>query len=165
MSEAVCRCGAGPHATSPDRCANGHALAGNEWRLQHGVRRFEDHGTVAPEVGLSVQEFAGQVVADRGGAEILTAVQRAYVKRLSELETVARLLASDLAQRGLFTPRGRVRSTFNRWLDTLSVWDRFAQRVGVDRAARPVPSLQEYLASRAEGQEAVHAANESGEPS
>jgi len=67
---------------------------------------------------------------------------------LSELETVARLLTSDLAQRGLFTPRGRVRVTFSRWLETLDRWDRYAQRVGADRRARQIPTLQSYLEQR-----------------
>jgi hypothetical protein len=122
-------------------------LAGNEFALRSGVRRFEKHGTVAPEIGLSVQDFTARVVTDRG--DDLTAVQSAYVRRLGELETVARLLATDLAQRGLFTPRGRVRSTFSKWLETLDRWDRFAQRVGAERKARPVPSLAEYLERRA----------------
>jgi hypothetical protein len=34
---AVCRCGAGPHATVPNRCAAGHAIAGNQFRKDHVV--------------------------------------------------------------------------------------------------------------------------------
>lgn len=80
--------------------------------------------------------------------EVLSAIEGGYVRRLGELETVSRLLAGDLAQRGLFTPKGRVRSTFSRWLETLDRWDRFAQRVGVERRARRVSSLGEFFAER-----------------
>jgi hypothetical protein len=142
-----------------NQCAAcGAFISGNAANLRSGVRRFEKHGTVAPEVGLSVQEFSAQVVVDRG--EELTAVQSAYVRRLGELETVARLLATDLAQRGLFTPRGRVRSTFSRWLETLDRWDRFAQRVGVERKARPVPTLAEYIEARRATEQARSPAGE-----
>jgi hypothetical protein len=75
----------------------------------------------------------------------LSTLEAAYVRRLSEVETVARLLASDLASRGLMTPRGRVRGTFSRWLECLDRWDRLAQRVGTDRRGRQVPSLSAFL--------------------
>lgn len=67
--------------------------------------------------------------------------------RLTELETVARLLASDLAQRGLLTAKGRVRSSVSKWLEVLDRWDRFAQRIGVDRRPRQVQTLNERLAA------------------
>ena len=94
----------------------------------------------------TIAEFREAVIADRGGASELSTLESAYVRRLSEAETVARLLAADLATRGLFTPRGRVRNTFSRWTEAVSLWDRLAQRVGVDRRSRPVPSLSDYLA-------------------
>jgi hypothetical protein len=91
-----------------------------------------------------------QVITDRGGTDQLTAIECGYVRRLGELETVARLLASDLAQRGLFTAKGRVRGTFSRWLETLDRWDRYAQRVGAERRAKPV-RLVDYLAETETG--------------
>jgi hypothetical protein len=148
MSDRACACGAPVHATDVNRCANGHVLNGNQAARKHGVRAFETRGgAVLPgDLRQSVDEFRAQVITDRGGTDQLTAVEGGYIRRLGELETVARLLASDLAQRGLFTPKGRVRGTFTRWLETLDRWDRYAQRVGADRRAKPVRSLREYLA-------------------
>lgn len=151
----ICRCGATePHAENPNMCAGGHFISGNAARRIHGVRAFETTGRVPDVLRQTVEEFREAVIADRGGAAVLTVLEAAYVRRLSEAETVARLLASDLASRGLFTPKGRVRNTFQRWNDAVVLWDRLAQRVGVDRRARAVPDLRSYMASASPQQEA-----------
>ena len=146
MSDMACACGASTNPTNTDRCANGHVLQGNQAARKHGVRAFETRGAGAlpGDLRQSVDEFRAQVIIDRGGTD-LSAIEGGYIRRLAELETVARLLASDLAQRGLFTTKGRVRSTFTRWLETLDRWDRYAQRVGAERKAKPV-SIVDYLA-------------------
>jgi hypothetical protein len=143
----ICRCGATErHESNAHMCANGHFIAGNAARRLHGVRAFETTGRLPDVLRQTVEEFRESVIADRGGSSELSTLEAAYVRRLSEAETVARLLAADLAARGLFTPKGRVRNTFQRWSEAVGLWDRLAQRVGVDRRSRPVPSLRDYLA-------------------
>jgi hypothetical protein len=112
--------------------------------LKHGVRAFEVRGESAlpADLRVSVEDFRSQVIADNGGLTELTAVQAGYIRRLSELEATARLLAADLTSNGLFTAKRRVRSTYGRWLETLDRWDRFAQRVGIERKARQVDPIE-----------------------
>lgn len=142
----ICRCGATErHSSNAHMCANGHFIPGNTARRLHGVRAFETTGRLPDVLRQTVEEFREAVLSDRGGSAELSTLEAAYVRRLSEAETVARLLAADLAARGLFTPKGRVRNTFQRWTEAVGLWDRLAQRVGVDRRARTVPSLQDYL--------------------
>jgi hypothetical protein len=142
----VCHCGTTErHATNPHMCARGHFIAGNSARRIHGADGFRVNGTLPDALRLTVDEFRAAVITDRGGPSELTTVEAAYIRRLSEVEAVARLLAADLAARGLTTPRGRVRSTMSRWLETLDRWDKFAQRVGVTRRARAVETLRDYL--------------------
>lgn len=142
----VCSCGTTErHASNPDMCRNGHFVRHNSARRLHGVRAFETTGRLPDVLRQTVEEFREAVLSDRGGSAELSTLEAAYVRRLSEAETVARLLAADLASRGLFTPKGRVRNTFQRWTEAVSLWDRLAQRVGVDRRARTVPSLRDYL--------------------
>jgi hypothetical protein len=145
-ASAVCPCGAGLHTTTAGMCAAGHFIVGNQARRTHGAYSFRDRGTVAlPDVlRQTVEEFREAVIADRGGPSELSTLEAAYIRRLSEVETVARLLAADLASRGLTTPRGRVRGTFSRWLECLDRWDRLAQRVGTDRRSRAL-TLHDYL--------------------
>ena len=144
----ICSCGAiDRHAGDPHRCTRGHVLLGNQARRTHGAYSFRDRGAAAlPEVvRQTVEEFRAAIVTDRGGATELSTIEAAYIRRLSEVETVARLLAADLATRGLLTAKGRVRGTFSKWLECVSAWDRLAQRVGTDRRARALPTLQYYL--------------------
>lgn len=156
MSEPVlCRCGAGQNPANESRCLKGHTLPGHSGpALRHGARAYELRGEAAlpPALRDTVDGFREQVIADRGGPDNFTAIEGGYVRRLGELEAVVRLLASDLATRGLTTPRGRVRGTFSRWLEALDRWDKFAQRVGVERKARPVSPFD---AVRAAVQEAT----------
>lgn len=152
---AICSCGATErHSTDADRCTRGHVLVGNQARRLHGVRAFETTGRLPDILRQTVEEFRASVIADRGGASELSTLEAAYIRRLSEVETVARLLAADLASRGLLTPRGRVRGTFSRWLECIDRWDRLAQRVGTDRRGRAVSSLRDYLAAGAIDHEA-----------
>ena len=141
-------CGARPHTTHAGRCERGHGMRGNQLHRTHGTYSFRDRGATAlPNVlRQTVDEFRESVIADRGGTSELSTLEAAYIRRLAEVETVARLLAADLASRGLTTPRGRVRGTFSRWLECLDRWDRLAQRVGTDRRSRSVSSLRDYLA-------------------
>ena len=141
-------CGAGPHSAHTGRCERGHGMRGNQLHRTHGAYSFRDRGAAAlPDVlRQTVDEFRESVIADRGGPTELSTLEAAYIRRLSEVETVARLLAADLASRGLTTPKGRVRGTFSRWLECLDRWDRLAQRVGTDRRSRAVSSLRDYLA-------------------
>jgi hypothetical protein len=137
------------HPANPtNQCVRGHFIVGSQQRLTHGARAFERHGTKALPDPLrqTVEEFREAVITDRGGASELSTLEAAYIRRLAEVETVARLLAADLASRGLTTAKGRVRSTYSRWLEAVDRWDRLAQRVGTDRKARGL-SLTERLAA------------------
>jgi hypothetical protein len=44
------------------------------------------------------------------------------------------------------TAKGRVRSTFSKWLEALDRWERLAGHIGDGRKSRAVPSLSAYLA-------------------
>jgi hypothetical protein len=136
---ATCKCGAPANPRNPERCTRGHCLPGYRgpaWR--HGVKSFEARGPEAlpQELRTSVDGFRDALVADRGGLENTTTIERGYINRLVEIETVARLTAADLAQRGL------VRGTFDRWATSCELWDRYARRLGMDRKARHIDTLE-----------------------
>ena len=141
-------CGEGPHIEHVGMCSKGHALPGNSLRRTHGTYSFRDRGEAAlpPDLRMTVAEFKLAVVTDRGGPEELSAIEAARIGHLAEVETTLRLLASDLATRGLMTAKGRVRSTFTRWLEALDRWERLAGHIGDSRRARQLPSLAAYLA-------------------
>jgi len=90
----------------------------------------------------TIDEFRAGVIADKGGMENMTTIEIAVVRRLSELEATARLLGADLAQRGVLTPRGRVRGVYRQWLETLDRFDKYCARVGPERRARQVDPIE-----------------------
>lgn len=141
-------CEAGPHLTKDGICARGHAMPGNQLRRTHGAFSFRDRGLAAlPDpMRLSVDDFRESIVRDLGGPDELSTIMHGHIRRLGELETTCRLLASHLAQHGIFTPRGRVRSAYTQWLLTLDRWQKVAERIGIERTLKSVPSLSAYLA-------------------
>ena len=145
-SEAVCRCGASAHPTNEARCANGHTLPGHPGpALKHGAWSFErGRGEVAlpAEARSTMDVFREGLEADLGGAEHLSTLQRGYVSRLTEVEVCCRLLQQDIVRRGLHTPKGRVRSSYDKLLRTIEVWDRLASRLPQSRVARPVSPFE-----------------------
>jgi hypothetical protein len=146
----ACRCGAPAHASDPERCAVGHVLAGNTAAQTHGAWSFErgrGRESLPALMRDSVDGFRESIISDLGGEANLTTLQAAYVRRLSELEAVTRLVAADLAKRGLLTPKGRVRPTVAKWLEVLATWDKYAQRVGIERRARPVTLTEAIMAA------------------
>ena len=121
--------------------ADGRFLPGNQVARQSGV--FAVHQP--PELLESADAFAAQVVADLGGEHELSALERAYVAKLRDLEVTQQLLMADIAHRGLVTPAGGVRRPFAAFLSAIDRFDRLAQRLGLSRRARQVPSAHELL--------------------
>src|SRR5689334_18823021 len=112
----ICKCGATEKLASDSfRCSKGHTLIDTPLRLEHGVRKFEASGKVPEPLRQTIDEFRESVITDRGGAAELSTLEASYVRRLSETETIVRLLTADIATRGLLTPSGRVRGVLQRW--------------------------------------------------
>jgi hypothetical protein len=101
----------------------------------------------------AVAEFAEQLAADQGGSD-RSAVRIGLCNRLAETEALCRLLGRDLATRGIFTPRGRTRATFDAFLRAVSAWQGLAGRLGVDRRPKeiePTDPLQWLEQRQADG--------------
>lgn len=103
------------------------------------------------ELREAVVRFLEAVVIDRGGDAELSTLERAYVQKLSELDLTIRLLVEDIAANGLLTPGGKVRGSYDKLLAGLTVFDRYAQRVGLDRRAKRVESISDIVREHREG--------------
>jgi hypothetical protein len=144
------KCHAPIDPTSGARCAKcGRVQFGNQYTLVHGgyaggVRRDTPEDVQATRA--AVHDFRERLVADQGGRDALTAIHDGYITRLCEAESLCRLIGRDLAQRGCFTPRGRMRGTFAAFISAVTVWDRIGQRLGMARRQRDIGdvSIEEY---------------------
>jgi ribosomal protein L40E len=119
-------------------------LPGNQGARTHGVYARQQ----PPDLQLSADELEAGIVADLGGLDELSTVERSYVRKLRDLHITISLLANDLARNSLLTPGGRVRDVYGAFLGGLAMFDRYAQRVGMKRRAKRV-TLDDYLDDRA----------------
>jgi hypothetical protein len=98
-----------------------------------------------PDVTQRAEELTAGLISDLGGASELTTLQSSYVQKLGDIDTSIRLLTHDIAVNGLLTPGGRVREVYDKLLAGLTAFDRYAQRLGMERKPKPVASLSEVL--------------------
>jgi hypothetical protein len=131
-----------PHPTLPGRWADGTIAPG-------GVLRPPAVGV--PEVEVinrlgDLDGFQSGLEQDQGGSDLPT-IRSGYIKRLTEIEGLCRLLGADLVARGIFTPRGRVRNTFTAFMTAVTTWDKVAQRLGMERRSKDVGdlSINDYI--------------------
>jgi hypothetical protein len=142
---------AGPEATRPDVAGRdartGRFVAGNQQRRTHGLSKSHRQGE-SPDPGRQAERLAA-IVRDLGGAENVSSLQLALAEQASHLLTLAEFLAADHMKRGMLTPRGRLRPTFDAYLKVCDRIDRLVQRLGIDAEKGGSPSpLAEYLSSR-----------------
>ena len=146
----VCRhCGAGPHPTHAGICEKGHAMRGNQLHRVHGAYSFRDRGDAAipADRRKTADDMIAGIVADKGGEANLSTLKHEYIQQARTLRVMLDLIGNYLVQNGLTTPRGRIRSAVNKYLEVFDRFDKAAQRIGLEREARQIPSLREYLAA------------------
>jgi ribosomal protein L40E len=131
----VCkRCGA-ENAPTAGRCASCESwLARNQGARKTGIYAREQ----PPDLVMTADELEAGIVSDLGGVEGMSTLERSYVRKIRDLEITLRLLASDIARNNMLTPGGRVRDVYPAFLSGLATFDRYAQRVGLERRSRRV---------------------------
>lgn len=122
-------------------CTCGAFLPANQAARKTGIYARQQ----PPDLRLTADELMNGIVSDLGGESELSTLQTAYVRKIADVEITIRLLTSDIAANGLLTPGGRVRDVYDKLLAGLGVFDRYAQRIGMERRAKRVPSLQEVM--------------------
>lgn len=149
MSDAVCRCGAGLHATEPDCCARGHVLIGNRRTVTHGLYSFRAHGasTLPPDLKVSVDQLRDELVAAQGGLEELSRepLRAEAVRMFTDCAAGRRLLMNAVVRMGIDSAAGR--RAYDGMLQTTDRMLRIAALLGTERRSRQVQSLTERLAA------------------
>jgi hypothetical protein len=131
----VCgRCEAenGPEAERCLRCQSW--LVGNPGPRTTGVYARQQPADLV----MTADELERGIVADLGGIENLSTLERSHIRKLRDLEITIRLLAGDIARNNLLTPGGRVRDVYGAFLNGLDRFDRYSQRLGLKRRAKHV---------------------------
>jgi hypothetical protein len=98
------------------------------------------------DIHQHAEAFTAGVISDLGGASELTTLENSYVRKLGDIDVTIRLLTHDIATNGLLTPGGRVRDVYDKLLSGLAAFDRYAQRVGLERRSKRVQSVADIIA-------------------
>lgn len=145
MSDHLCpKCGRAV-LEGAERCdACGAVQQGNQLARQDGA-----FARVHPaEVRQSAEEVLTGVLADMGGIEEVSTLERAGAVKIRDLEILLSVLMSDMARHGVLTPAGGTRKTLDRYLGVLDRWVRVVAVLGIKRRPKSVTDLATYLDSR-----------------
>jgi hypothetical protein len=88
-----------------------------------------------------VLEGAAQIIEDRGGEEFASLLLQRAAHRVMHLDG---LLSADELKLAQSQEIDRI-----LYLNTAEVWLRYARAIGIERSAKRVPRIAEYLAARA----------------
>ncbi len=121
------------------------ALRGNKLARKHDAYARVPN----PEVRQTAEELQAGIVSDLGGLDNMSALERAYASKLHDTWILASVLAGDLVRHGVLTPGGgKVRAPFDALMTALTVFDRYATRIGLKRRQKhidPIEALQQAV--------------------
>jgi hypothetical protein len=147
----VCRRCGFTNVGGAQRCAGRDGKCQSWLPGNAGARTSGIYATQQPiDLRMDAEALTAGIVADLGGLDELSTLERAYVSTLGDVTTTMRLMINDMIVRGFFTPSGNPRRVCELYLSAIDRFDRLGQRVGLKRRARKVASLAALLAS-AEG--------------
>lgn len=134
------RCGVVEQGTAQQCRSCGTFLPGNSTALRHGKRRRLP--LPSPETSDLFLAYA----ADLGGN--LSAGQRVLLARLVEADRIAQTCAAWLGSTRANPSNSRVLAVVGALLSSAQTTARLALALGLERKARQLPSLAEYLSAR-----------------
>ena len=135
-----------PHSGRDPR---GRFTSGNRGALKHGRHSRAIANAELPEqsaLRAVLAEREASITADLGGHDALSTLQIDLVHDYQTLTCIATYLESRVMREGPITAKGRTRAAVSVLLSVLDRKLRVAQQLGLARAARPIESLDRYLA-------------------
>lgn len=118
---------------------NGRFVAGNQAARTHGLRA----AFRPPDLRLTEDQVRDGILSDLGGVDALSTLETLYVRRLTDLDITIRMLIAFLSREGLTSRSGG--AAYDRLLSACLAFDRLAQRLGLERRAKAVPSLSDLM--------------------
>ena len=117
-------------------------MKGNNVAVTHGGKRK------APLADVEASELYRDWLVDLGGVDLITAGQRTVLRRAAEADAIA-----DTAFRYLRRTEGgltsrRVQCALTTLRDAAGTVFRAASLLGLQRRAKPVPNLDQYLSGK-----------------
>jgi hypothetical protein len=128
------------------RRVNGQAGRGNTMAIKTGLRSTQL--LAVPDIAAFHREQVQAITADLGGDAELSALCRVAIREAARVEVILAALGDELLEHGVLTGKGRTRSATSLYLKTLDRFLKVSGVLGLERRARRVPTLAEYLDAR-----------------
>ena len=119
----------------------------NTASLTHGGRSRQVQGAHLPEQSEQRRQLTDKraaILADLGGVDALSQLQRDLVDRYLELDTIASWLGGHLLAEGALTAKGRARAALSAYVTVVDRVHRVSTALGLARRQKSV-SLDQYL--------------------
>jgi hypothetical protein len=137
-----------PRAPQPNA---GQFVKGNTAALKHGQYSTRARQALLPgqEAQLAaLTEDRQQLLEDLGGEATVAVTKRDVVRRFCELQVIADTHVSNLVREGVLTGKGRQRAALSAYLNVVDRLNKLAAQLGLERIAKPVPSIDEFLKTK-----------------
>jgi hypothetical protein len=132
--------------------------------IKPGETRALKHGLFSKRAQLALlpgQEQWRDVLAsrrtrltdDQGGTQNISLILEDTIDRYQRLWVLASTLEARIEKEGITTGKGKTRATVSLYLGIIDRLTKLAQQLGFERRARSVPSLQEFLKQREQGEQ------------
>jgi hypothetical protein len=121
----------------------------NTAALVHGMRSRRLRGGLLSDQAAVSRELASRqaaIEADLGGPANLTVIHRDFVRMYVGMEEVARRLEDAIHRLGPLTTGGRTRALLTYHVKVVDQLLRLGRAIGVQRQAKAVGSLDDYIA-------------------
>ena len=148
-----CSCGA-PWNAEPDRqglwrCQAGHPRPGAPGpALTHGSRSVYLRLALIEEHRAQLEERRSAILADLGGAANTGVIKTDVAERYLETTLMLEWLGGNLLVNGVMSAKGSTRAAATLYLQVLDRFLRLVATLGLERQAKAVGSLAEYMNTR-----------------
>jgi hypothetical protein len=100
------------------------------------------------DVRAMLAEREAALVLDLGGEANIGVTKRELTTRFIEASTILTFLGGNILKFGVLTTKGRQRAAVGTYLQVLDRVMRLAATLGLERQAKQVPSIEDFLAAR-----------------
>jgi len=125
---------------------------GNTAALKHGRYSVRARQALLPgqeERLAALTEDRKQLLEDLGGEAHISATKRDVAKRFCELQVIADTIVSNLVREGVLSTKGRQRAALSAYLNVVDRLNKLAAQLGLERKAKAVPSIEDFLKEKA----------------
>lgn len=135
--------------TRSNRDASGRFTAGNTAALRHGRRSTVVRRRIEVESRAELAERRQAILNDLGGADGLSTIATDVLERYLVAAALLQWMEDRMIVEGVVTGKGKRRAIHRAYLAQLDWVVRLGSMLGLERRAKPVPTIEQYVREQA----------------